>query len=44
MGSGSIAIACHYAKCHLTASELDEDYYNAAIERIERETSQTELF
>ena len=44
MGSGSIAIACHYAKCHLTASELDEDYYKAAIERIERETSQTELF
>ena len=44
MGSGSIAIACHYAKCHLTASELDEDYFNAACERIERETRQTELF
>lgn len=44
MGSGSIAIACHYAKCHLTASELDEDYFNAACERIERETAQTTLF
>ena len=41
MGSGSIAIACHYAQCHLTASELDEDYFNAACERIERETRQT---
>ena len=44
MGSGSIAIACHYAQCHLTASELDEDYFNAACERIERETAQTTLF
>ena len=44
MGSGSIAIACHYAQCHLTASELDEDYFNAACERIERETRQQTLF
>lgn len=44
MGSGSIAIACHYAQCHLTASELDEDYFNAAIERIARETRQQTLF
>jgi len=44
MGSGSIAIACHYAGCHLTASELDEDYYNAACERIQRETQQQSLF
>jgi len=44
MGSGSIAIACHYAKCHLTASELDEDYFDAACERIKRETAQTTLF
>lgn len=41
MGSGSIGIACHYAQCHLTASELDEDYFNAACKRIERETRQT---
>jgi len=44
MGSGSIAIACHYAQCHLTASELDEDYFKAACERIERETRQLTLF
>jgi len=34
MGSGSIAISAHYNKMHLTASELDKDYYNAACERI----------
>ena len=44
MGSGSIAIACHYAQCHLTASELDEDYFKAACERIDKETRQTTLF
>tara|TARA_R110002020_G_scaffold178516_1_gene371534 strand:- start:689 stop:1330 length:642 start_codon:yes stop_codon:yes gene_type:complete len=41
MGSGSIAIAAHYAGMYLTACELDEDYYKAACERIHRETSQT---
>jgi site-specific DNA-methyltransferase (adenine-specific) len=40
MGSGSIAIACHYARLHLTASEIDEDYFKAACARIERETAQ----
>lgn len=44
MGSGSIAIACHYAGHHLTACEIDEDYFNAACERIERETRQMDLF
>jgi site-specific DNA-methyltransferase (adenine-specific) len=39
-GSGSIAIAAHYAGMHLTACELDEDYYQAACERIDRETAQ----
>ncbi len=43
MGSGSIAIAAHYAGMHLTACELDEDYYKAACERIERETAQQTL-
>ena len=43
-GSGSIAIACHYAGHHLTASELDIDYYKAACERIDRETRQQTLF
>lgn len=43
MGSGSIAIACHYMGFHLTACELDEDYFNAACERIKRETAQAEF-
>ena len=44
MGSGSIAIAAHYAGIHLTAFEIDPDYYEAAKARIARETSQVELF
>tara|TARA_R110000772_G_scaffold267931_1_gene393141 strand:+ start:54 stop:728 length:675 start_codon:yes stop_codon:yes gene_type:complete len=40
MGSGSIAIAAHYAGMNLTACELDPDYYKAACERIDRETAQ----
>lgn len=43
LGSGSHAIACHYAGMHLTACEIDPDYYHAAMERIERETAQTTL-
>ena len=43
MGSGSIAIACHYAKLHLTACEIDEDYFDSACERIKRETAQQSL-
>ena len=44
LGSGSIAIAAHYAGMKLTACELDADYYKAACERITRETAQTTLF
>jgi site-specific DNA-methyltransferase (adenine-specific) len=44
MGSGSIAIACHYRKHPLVACELDPDYYQAALARIERETRQLTLF
>lgn len=40
LGSGSIAIACHYFGAHLTASEIDADYFAAATERIKRETAQ----
>ena len=43
LGSGSIAIASHYAGCHLTACEIDETYFNAAIERIEENTRQGSL-
>jgi len=40
MGSGSIAIACHYMGFDLTACELDKDYYDAAMKRIKEETAQ----
>lgn len=40
LGSGSHAIACHYAGMHLTACEIDADYFAAATERIKRETQQ----
>lgn len=44
LGSGSIAIACHNLKYDLTACELDKEYYNAAIERIERHKQQLTMF
>jgi len=43
LGSGSHAIACRDAGVNLTASEIDEEYYNAACERIEREFQQQTL-
>jgi site-specific DNA-methyltransferase (adenine-specific) len=44
LGSGSHAIACHYFGAHLTATEIDTDYFAASCERIERETRQIEMF
>jgi site-specific DNA-methyltransferase (adenine-specific) len=44
LGSGSIAIACHDMGFDLTACELDTDYYNAAIKRIEDHKKQLVLF
>jgi site-specific DNA-methyltransferase (adenine-specific) len=44
LGSGSIAIAAHYAGVHLTACEIDPDYFAAACERIRRETMQEDMF
>jgi site-specific DNA-methyltransferase (adenine-specific) len=43
MGSGSIAIACHDLGFDLTASEIDKDYYAAAMERI-REYQRQQTF
>lgn len=43
LGSGSIAIATHYSGHHLTACELDPDYFRESIARIQRETAQQEL-
>ncbi len=44
LGSGSIAIACHDYGFHLTACELDKDYYHAALKRLSQHQSQTKLF
>ena len=40
LGSGSSAIAAHYAGFEFVGMELDEDYYKAAVARFERETAQ----
>lgn len=44
LGSGSSAIACHYAGCPLVGCEIDADYFEAACGRIERETVQADFF
>ena len=44
LGSGSIAIACHNLKYDLTACEIDTEYYNLAIKRINQHKSQLRLY
>ena len=44
LGSGSIAIACHDYGFELTACELDNEYYEKAIQRIKNHTNQQKLF
>ncbi len=44
LGSGSIAIACHNLGFDLTACELDKEYYDAAIKRIDNHKNQQRLF
>ena len=44
LGSGSIAIACNDMGYELIGCELDTDYFNAACERIKRESQQERLF
>jgi len=44
LGSGSIAIACHNLGYDLTACELDTEYYNAAIKRINQHKAQIRMF
>jgi len=44
LGSGSIAIACHNLGFDLTACELDTDYYNTAIKRIQQHKQQIRMF
>jgi site-specific DNA-methyltransferase (adenine-specific) len=44
LGSGSIAIACHNLKFDLTACELDKEYFDAAIKRINQHKQQLRLW
>lgn len=44
LGSGSIAIACHNLGYNLTACELDKEYYEEAIKRIEQHKAQLTIF
>lgn len=44
LGSGSIAIACHDYGFDLTGCELDKDYFDAAMKRINAHTAQQKLF
>jgi site-specific DNA-methyltransferase (adenine-specific) len=44
LGSGSIAIACHDYGFDLTACELDKEYFDAAMKRIQNHTAQGSLF
>jgi site-specific DNA-methyltransferase (adenine-specific) len=43
LGSGSIAIACHDLGFDLTACELDTDYFNAAMKRLNEHKQQLRL-
>ena len=44
LGSGSIAIACHDYAFDLTACELDKEYFDKAMQRINNHKLQTKLF
>jgi site-specific DNA-methyltransferase (adenine-specific) len=44
LGSGSIAIACHDYGFELTACELDKEYYDKAVQRINNHIAQLKIF
>ena len=44
LGSGSIAIACHNLGYDLTACELDKEYFESAMKRINNHKSQIRMF
>jgi len=44
LGSGSIAIACHYMKRRLIGYEIDKEYYDAACKRFKEQTYQQALW
>lgn len=43
LGSGSSAIASHYAGFEFVGTELDSDYFKASVERFKIETAQVSL-
>jgi len=43
LGSGSIAIACHNLGYDLTACELDKEYYEASLKRINQHKAQLRI-
>ena len=44
LGSGSIAIACHDYGFELTACELDKEYFDKAMQRIDNHRKQLTMF
>ncbi len=44
LGSGSSAIAAHYAGHDFVGCELDKDYFEAAKARVKKETAQIDMF
>ena len=44
LGSGSIAIACHNMKYDLTACELDKEYFDKAMKRLQEHQQQIRMF
>jgi len=44
LGSGSIALACHYMKRRLVGYEIDAEYYEKACKRFEEQTRQIALW
>jgi site-specific DNA-methyltransferase (adenine-specific) len=44
LGSGSSAIAAHYAGLNFVGCELDKEYYDAACKRFKEQTQQQKLF
>ena len=43
LGSGNIAVACHYKKFDLTACEIDAGYFEDAMQNIKDKTCQVEI-
>lgn len=44
LGSGSIAIACHYMRRNLVGYEIDQEYYNAACKRFKEQSAQASIW